>query len=149
MPDRSDTETLRRQLDEAGVRATPRRLALGALMNRGAPRHFSAEALWKEAKGAGLKVSLATLYNTLNLFVDAGVLRKVDLPGAKVVFDTNTSHHHHQYDVRTGIVSDLPEGLVVCQPPGHLPGFEIEGFDIVLRVRSIPEAAPGDDGHVE
>jgi len=84
----------------------------------------------------GLKVSLATVYNTLHQFTAAGLLREVVVDGAKTYFDTNTSSHHHFYDVDHGNLTDIPgEGIAIAglpKPPGDM---EVDRVDIVIRVR--------------
>lgn len=134
----ADPAALRRRLVSHGVRPTTKRLQLGALLFEGPCRHLSAEEVWREALDVGLPISLATVYNTLNGFVEAGLLRMVDLPTARGLYDTNTTPHHHVLDLSTGQVRDLPAEAVSCQlNPGFLPGgAALAGVDILVRVRS-------------
>lgn len=132
-----DEQALRRRLGEAGLLPTAKRVALGRLIFRGEDRHFSAEDLWRDAAAGGMQVSVATIYNTLNSFVGAGLLRTVDMSGARTLFDTNTTPHHHVVDARTGSIRDLDVGAVTVQlGDGALPeGVTIEGIDVLVRVR--------------
>lgn len=134
----NDPAALRRRLLSHGVRPTTKRLQLGALLFDGPCRHLSAEEVWREAQDAGLDVSLATVYNTLNGFVEARLLRLVDLPTARGLYDTNTAPHHHIFDLSTGEVRDLSSDAVDCRlNPGALPGgVSLAGVDILVRVRS-------------
>lgn len=139
MESRSSADaTLRRRLLSAGVRPTSKRLQLAHLLLDGPCRHVSAEEVWREAQDAALNVSLATVYNTLNGFVEAGLLRLVDLPTARGLFDTNTSPHHHIFDETSGVVSDLPAHAVEHRlAPGVVPqGAALCAVDILVRVRS-------------
>lgn len=86
----------------------------------------------------GYPVSLATAYNTLNHFVEMGLLRVVDIVGARSMFDTNVEPHHHILDERTGEFHDLgTEAVALRVDPAALPpGVTVAGIDIVVRVRS-------------
>lgn len=123
----------------AGVRPTTQRVALANLLLDGPRRHVTAAEIWSEAKDQGLPVSLATVYNTLNEFLEAGLLRAVPVTAIRgVYFDTNTEPHHHVLDEDTGEVRDLPAGaLEVCLKPGALPdGVEVERLEVWVRVRN-------------
>ena len=89
------TSELAERLRAAGLRPTRQRLALGTLLFGTGDRHVSAEMLHAEAVTAGEQVSLATVYNTLHQFKDAGLLRELAIEGSKAYFDTNTSNHNH------------------------------------------------------
>ena len=83
-------------LGQAGLRPTRQRLALaGLLVGDGKHRHVTAESLFEAVQATGERVSLATIYNTLHLFCEAGLLREITVNGAKSYFDTNTSNHPH------------------------------------------------------
>jgi Fur family transcriptional regulator, iron response regulator len=128
---------LRQILRRAGLRPTEKRLELGALVLCGPHRHFSAEQVWREATERGCSISLATVYNTLNGFASAGLLRQVDLPTAAGLFDSNTTPHHHLLAEDTGAVYDLPlDSIRVTLDPASVPpGLAVHGIDIVVRVR--------------
>ncbi len=133
----SELARLRARLEASGVRPTSKRLQLARLLFRGPHRHVEAEEFWREAEDAGVDVSLATVYNTLNGFVQAGLLRTVDLPSSRAVFDTNTTHHHHALDVTTGDIRDLPSDAVQVTLSGlGLDEQQLEGIDVLVRVRS-------------
>jgi len=128
---------LRERLITAGLRPTSKRLALGGLVLNGANRHFSAEQMWNDAQSAGIRVSLATVYNTLRAFVDSSLLQVVQLQRSDV-FDTNTHPHHHVLDETTGQLTDLEDAAVTLTlDEGFLPpGATVQDVDIVVRVRS-------------
>lgn len=135
-PPAASDAALRHRLQSAGLRPTPKRMELGRLVLTGPPRHFSAEQLWRQARDAGIVVSLATVYNTLNGFVEAGLLRLVDLPTAHGVFDSNTAPHHHLVDPSDGTILDLDAALVQVQidPRALPPGMSVQAIDIVVRI---------------
>lgn len=124
----------------AGLRPTRQRVALARLLFAGGDRHISAEELHEEALSAGCRVSLATVYNTLHQFTEAGILRILPIEGARTYFDTNTTEHHHFFLEGENRLVDIPYGPVTIsdlpQPP---EGMEIANIDIVIRLR--PKAA--------
>lgn len=120
----------------AGLRPTRQRIALASLLFAKGDRHLTAEELHEEAQGAGFPVSLATVYNTLHQFTDAGMLRILAVEGARTYFDTNTSDHHHFYVEGENKVLDISGGPVsVLNLPEPPAGFEIANVDIVVRLR--------------
>jgi len=125
------SETLRSH----GVIPTAQRVEIAKLvLDR--PMHVSADALHKRVNASGRYVSKATVYNTLGLFVDKGLLREVLVDPDKLFYDSNTSPHHHFYDVDTGELTDIPADQVAVEALPVAPdGVEIQGVDIVVRVR--------------
>ncbi len=120
----------------AGLRPTRQRVALARLLFAKGDRHLSAEELHEEALGAGVTVSLATVYNALHQFTDAGLLRIVAVEGVRTYFDTNTSDHHHFYIEEENRVVDIDSGPVtVSNLPEPPEGMEIANVDIIVRLR--------------
>ncbi|QPC88587.1 transcriptional repressor [Mesorhizobium sp. NBSH29] len=125
-----------KRVREAGLRPTRQRLALADLLFAKGDRHLSAEELHEEAQGAGVPVSLATVYNTLHQFTDAGLLRILAVEGSKTYFDTNTSDHHHFFIEGENTVFDIDSGPVkVMNLPDPPEGMEIANVDIIVRLR--------------
>lgn len=126
-----------RILREAGLRPSRQRLGLARLLFDSAePRHFTAEALHAEAQAAGQAVSLATIYNTLHGFTQAGLLRAVHVEAGRTLFDTNTQAHHHFYCEDTGMLVDIPaDRIAIAGLPAAPEGAVIDGVDIVVRIR--------------
>ena len=122
------------RLREVGLRATRQRIALTRLIMVWDHQHFSAETLYNEAKGANIRVSLATVYNTLHLFTDAGLLRHVILDPNKSYYDTNTDHHHHFYCEETAEIWDIPYDQVAVKAPSPPPGTEVASLDVTIRL---------------
>jgi len=124
------------RLRRAGLRPTRQRLALARLLFDDGDRHMTAEMLHGAAAAAGVRVSLATVYNTLHQFVDAGLLREVVAEPGRSYFDTNASDHHHFYHVDDGWLSDIPHDHVgIAHLPEAPAGAAIERVDIVIRLR--------------
>jgi Fur family transcriptional regulator, iron response regulator len=130
-------ETGTRWLEQAGLRPTRQRVTLaGLLVGDGQHRHVTAESLFDAAKGQGDAVSLATVYNTLRAFCDAGLLQEVTVDGSKSYFDTNTHDHPHFFWEDDGRLTDAPsDDLVIAQLPDAPKGAEIASVDVVIRLR--------------
>jgi len=123
------------RLKLVGLRPTRQRLALAGLLFGDSYRHVTAEALHAEAVEAGVRVSLATVYNTLHQFVKVGLLDEVIVDPGKSYFDTNTAEHHHFYFEDVGRLEDIPGGSVVLgQLPEAPAGTRIGRVDVVIRV---------------
>ena len=129
---------LKDKLREAGLRPTRQRVVLGWLLLGKGDRHVTAESLFEEASRLPSPVSLATVYNTLHQFTEAGLLREIALDGAKSWFDTNTSNHHHFLNSETGELTDIFGADVALKNLPALPdGMEIDRVDVVVRLRKI------------
>jgi Fur family iron response transcriptional regulator len=128
----------RAMLRHAGLRPTRQRLALAGLLFAKGNRHISAELLHEEAMSHAVPVSLATVYNTLHQFTEAGLLREVVVDGSKTYFDTNIDDHHHFFIEDDNEVVDIPSSLIrVGELPVPPAGMEITRVDIVVRLRRI------------
>ena len=128
-------ETLQR-LRDAGLRPTRQRMELAGLLFRDGDRHMTAENLHGEALRAGIKVSLATIYNTLHQFTEAGLLRQVVVDAACSYFDTNIGDHQHFYCEDESRLIDIPgESIEVAGIPTPPKGMQVERVDVVIRVR--------------
>ena len=124
------------RLRDAGLRPTRQRVALARLLFEGEHRHVTAESLHAEVRSTRLPVSLATVYNTLNQFRDAGLLREVVVAAGRSYFDTNTSHHHHFYVEGDGELHDFPSDKVMVEGlPAPPRGTRLSRVDVIVRVR--------------
>ncbi|CAM1634873.1 iron response transcriptional regulator IrrA [Bartonella apis] len=130
---------LEKRLREKGLRPTRQRLALADLLFSKGNRHIAAEELHDEAVKASVPVSLATVYNTLHQFTDAGLLRIIAVEGSKTWFDTNISDHHHFFLEGENEIVDIPSGPEGKPIIGNLPeppeGMEISHVDLIVRLR--------------
>jgi Fur family iron response transcriptional regulator len=124
------------RLRQSGLRPTRQRVELASLLFQGCDRHVTAESLHDEVSGAGVKVSLATVYNTLHQFTQAGLLRQVIVDASRSYFDTNTGDHQHFFLESEGLLIDIPgETIAVAGVPTPPPGLAVDRVDVVVRVR--------------
>jgi len=125
------------RLKEAGLRPTRQRLALARILFDGPDRHVTAEALHSEVMEANIRVSLATVYNTLHQFTRSGLLREVVVDSGRAYFDTNMSDHHHFFDEDNGRLTDIaPDDITLSGVPTLPEGSKLSRVDVVLRVSS-------------
>lgn len=122
----------------AGLRPTRQRVALAEMLFSGPHRHVSAEQLHDEAQSSRVNVSLATIYNSLHQFREAGLLREVAVDASRSYFDTDTSDHHHFYLEDEQRVIDIPASSIVIQNLPEPPaGMDITHVDVVVRVKKV------------
>lgn len=123
------------QLRTAGLRPTRQRLALAKLLFEGGDRHITAEILHGEAMAQSIRVSLATVYNTLHQFTEAGLLREIVVDASRSYFDTNTSFHHHFFNEDNGCLTDIPQDEVMLNKVPNAPeGMKVKSVEVVVRV---------------
>lgn len=134
----TSTQHISDRLKEAGLRPTRQRIMLGTLLWSGNNRHVTAEQLHTESRNANMQVSMATVYNTLHQFVDAGLLKEVVVDGGRSYFDTNTKPHHHFLYEATGELEDIPAEQIdlphIPVPQGCVPN-QVSSVDVIIRVR--------------
>lgn len=125
------SENVRQRLEEAGIRPSAHRLAVaGYVLTR--DDHPSADRVWREVASRFPAISRATVYNTLNLFVEKGLLRALHLDPESVVFDPKLDTHHHFIDEETGAIHDVPwEKVQVCDIA--LPEYDVHDYMVVMR----------------
>jgi Fur family iron response transcriptional regulator len=127
---------LKDKLRRVGLRPTRQRVSLGWLLFGKGDRHITAEMLFEEATRARVPVSLATVYNTLHQFTEAGLLRQLAVDGSKAYFDTNPTEHHHFFIEGDDVLIDVPaEGVAVGALPEPPEGLEIAGVEVIVRLR--------------
>lgn len=128
--------TIETRLRDCGLRPTRQRIALADLLFAKGDRHLTVEELHEEAVDAGVPVSLATVYNTLHQFTEAGLVRVLAVEGSRTYFDTNISDHHHFFVEGENEVLDIPVSSIEI---GNLPtppeGMEIAHVDVIIRLR--------------
>ena len=129
-------EEIARRLIAAGVFPTKQRLDVG-LVILAKPQHLSADQIIAGIRAMGSRVSKATVYNTLNLFCERGLLRTVEVDPTRHYYDSTIDAHHHFYNVDTGEITDIPLGAISLQIGTQLPlGTEQAGVEVVIRVRN-------------
>lgn len=124
-------------LAQGGVRPTRQRVTLASLLvGDGHDRHVTAESLFEAAQDTGEKVSLATVYNTLRAFCQAGLMQEVTVDGTRSYFDTNMAEHPHFFWEDRGALTDAPaDELQIARLPEPPEGMEIASVDVVIRLR--------------
>jgi Fur family transcriptional regulator, iron response regulator len=136
MTDHHAEQNVTDMLRYAGLRPTRQRVSLAEILYSKGDRHISAELLHEEAVGANVPVSLATVYNTLHQFTEAGLLREVAIDGNKTYFDTNVSDHHHFFIEGENEVVDIPgDSVGIGLVPEAPEGMEVVRVDVIVRVR--------------
>jgi Fur family iron response transcriptional regulator len=121
----------------ASTRPTRQRLGLARLLFEDGDRHVTAEQLHAESASAKMRVSLATIYNTLNQFSEVGLLREVVVEPGRSYFDTNTTDHHHFFHEETAQLQDIPGNAITVGPIPEPPsGTSVERVDIIVRVKN-------------
>ena len=124
------------KLRAASLRPTRQRIAIAERLLDGRARHVSAEQLRDELVAYGQPMALATIYNCLHQFEEAGLLRPVHHAGDAVLYDTNLGDHHHFVDVETGELIDIDPGEILMPELPELPdGFEAESIELTVRLR--------------
>lgn len=135
-PDMPKMADFAEQLRLAGLRPTRQRVAIATLLLDGRNRHVSADSLTEEITAAGLQVSGGTVYNTLNQFTDAGLLRRVMVHNEYSLFDTNTDHHHHFYEASKDQLVDIPnDDVILAKLPQAPDGHKIKAVDVVIHIQ--------------
>jgi Fur family iron response transcriptional regulator len=131
-------EVLAERLRRYRITPTHQRIEIAyALFERGA--HLSADEILGLVNARHAETSKATVYNTLKLFLERGLVRELIVDPDRVFYDPNTAPHHHFYDVVTGALTDIPaEGVRVEGLPPLPPGTVAEGVDVIVRTRPDP-----------
>ena len=124
--------TLRRH----GIQPTPQRIAVAEHV-LAATTHPSADEVWAQVRRRCPTLSRATVYNTLNLFVEKGLIRTQVLKEGTVVFDPRIDAHHHFIDVNTGKIYDVPWDALKVSGEKALHGFEVREYQVILRGRRL------------
>ncbi|WP_281280382.1 iron response transcriptional regulator IrrA [Pelagibacterium montanilacus] len=120
----------------AGLRPTRQRLALAELLFSGTHRHVNAEQLHSEAARSGVQVSLATIYNSLHQFRQAGLLREISVDASRSYFDTDTTDHHHYFIEDEQRIEDIPSDTIeISGLPDAPEGMVVSHVDVIVRVR--------------
>lgn len=123
------------RLRKAGLRPTRQRIALGRQLFENGDRHVTAELLHQESLDANVRVSLATVYNTLHQFTQAGLLREIVVDSHRSYFDTNVTDHYHFFYENQNKLEDIPSDQVVLSAQPEAPeGMTIKRVEVIFRV---------------
>lgn len=123
------------KLRQAGLRPTRQRMALAKILFDGPCRHVTAAMLHEEVTQANIKVSLATIYNSLHQFTNGGLLREVVVDSGRTYFDTNISAHHHYFMEKEGCLKDIPDGVITFDRLPDVPkGQKFSRVEVIIHV---------------
>jgi len=127
---------IRSIFDSLGIMPTPQRLEVATILLE-KPQHLSADQIIDRLRLSGSAVSKATVYNTLNLFSERGLVKEVMVDPIRKFYDSTTHPHHHFYNVDTGELSDIPDSMVNFQALPELPeGTRRESVEVLIKVRN-------------
>ena len=131
----ADVDQVKEKLSAYGILPTRQRVLIGSyLFNKN--KHLTAEQLMSMVNSGDDTVSKATIYNTLGLFAEKGLLKEVVINPGRLVYDTNTEKHHHIYNLDTGAISDIPLDSIETMIPELDPSLQVEGVEVVIRVQN-------------
>ncbi len=121
--------------EKHGILSTPQRLEVAEILLE-RPQHMSADQILEKLRQVGSSVSKATVYNTLNLFGERGLVREVMVDPERKYYDSTTRPHHHFYNVDTGELTDIPDDAVRFADLPVMPeGTESESVEVLIRIR--------------
>lgn len=124
------------EFDRHEIPPTTQRIEIaGILLEK--PQHLSAEQIIERLRGMGSGVSKATVYNTLNLFVERGLVNECVVDPQRLFYDSNNEPHHHFFNVDTGKLTDIPHDSISLQALPAFPQDEyLEGVEILVKLRN-------------
>ncbi|WP_018878802.1 Fur family transcriptional regulator [Thioalkalivibrio sp. ALE28] len=135
-PDLLSVDAARELLREHAISPTEQRVEIARVMFA-RHQHLSAEQILAQLVRHSSRVSKATVYNTLNLFAEKGLVREVLIDPAKLFYDSNLNPHHHLFHTDTGELEDVdPARIDISDLPPLPEGKELQGVDVVIRVGS-------------
>jgi Fur family iron response transcriptional regulator len=121
---------------ERGVLPTAQRMEVANVLLTKA-QHLSAEQIIDRLRQENCAVSKATVYNTLNLFIERGLIKECLVDPERRFYDSITEPHHHFYNVDTGELSDIPMSEIEISGLPLLPkGTELQGAELIVRIRN-------------
>jgi Fur family iron response transcriptional regulator len=135
--DRTEIEQL---LEAQGIMATPQRMEIASIILSG-HQHLSADQVLARVNQNGSAVSKATVYNTLGLFAEKGLVRQVIVDPTKIFYDSNVATHHHFYNIDSGVLMDIgAEECTIARLPPLPAGTVADGVDVIVRLRNARSA---------
>jgi Fur family iron response transcriptional regulator len=135
IPTLTSQQDIVRELQSHGVKPTAQRLRIAEILMR-APTHMTAEQILAQVRDGDERVSKATVYNTLNVLAQRGLVRQIHLDPERSVYDSTRSNHHHFHNVETGELVDIsPDEIEFSRFPTLPPGMEAEAVEVVIRVK--------------
>ncbi|MFO7306898.1 MAG: Fur family transcriptional regulator [Gammaproteobacteria bacterium] len=128
-------EQIIEELVARGLKPTEQRVRIASVL-MSAPQHLTAEQILAAVRASGERVSKATVYNTLKVFAQHGLVRQIHLDPERSVYDSTRAPHHHFHDLETGELRDIrPDEIVFSRLPELPEGMEAESVEVVIRLR--------------
>ena len=125
------------QFEQCGILPTPQRVEVAQILLR-KPQHLSAEQIIERLGATGSTVSKATVYNSLKLFTECGLVKECVVDPERVFYDSSTQAHHHFYNADNGELTDISSASVEISGLPELPaGTQLEGAELIVRIRNI------------
>lgn len=126
-----------------GIQSTSQRLEIAEIIFE-KEQHLSAEQLLDQLRAQNSAVSKATVYNTLNLFAERGLVRECIVDPERRFYDSNTAAHHHFFIMDSGELVDIPDGEIRFADLPEIPaGGQIEGVEVLIKIRRDGSENPG------
>ena len=121
---------------DLGILPTPQRLEIAEIL-MSQPQHLSADQIIDQLRATGSSVSKATVYNSLNLFGELGLIKECLVDPERRFYDSTTTPHHHFYNIDTGELSDIPiDDIDFAGLPNTPPGTQLESAELIIRIRN-------------
>ena len=131
-----DSNQIKHMLENHNIRPTSQRIDIARVL-LAKPQHLSAEEIFNQVNKKDDLVSKATVYNTLNLFIDENLIRQVLVDSSYIFYDSNTEPHHHFYNEDTGLLQDIDDDEMLVQAAPKLPENTVQtGIDVVIRIKN-------------
>lgn len=123
------------ELRRLGLKPTHQRVRIAGMLLR-SPTHLSAEQILASIRDSGERISKATVYNTLKVLAQNGLIRALNIDPERCVYDSTRRPHHHFHDLETGQLVDIhPDDIAFSRFPPLPEGMEAEGVEVVIRLR--------------
>jgi Fur family transcriptional regulator, iron response regulator len=123
------------QIQDCGLKPTEQRVRIAEILMRN-PTHMTADHILAEVRASGEPISKATVYNTLKVLAEHGLIRQIHLDPERSVYDSTRVAHHHFHDLDTGELRDInPNEIEFSRFPALPEGMEADGVEVVIRLR--------------
>lgn len=128
-------EQIAQEIENCGLKPTDQRVRIAEIL-MSTPKHMTAEQILTTVRTSGDPISKATVYNTLKVLAERGLIRQIHLDPERSVYDSTRAPHHHFHDLDTGELKDInPSEIEFSRFPALPEGMEAEAIEVVIRVR--------------
>ena len=124
-----------KKLENSPLKVTAQRVAMIKLLFKNGADHFTAEDIYGEVNKKKIKISLATIYNSLNQFKEFGIIKAIKVSSDKIYFDTNLKKHHHFYCIKSSKLIDVETNRVKISKLPKIPrGKKLKSIDVIINI---------------